>query len=597
MFALYYRKWPSLKARIIYFLYHSLLLLVSAGIVLVLAQPIHAQTVVFSDTFDVGFDKWEPTRDAAQYWTVENGQLHGTIPRGFTISELVPKDSYWNPDWKNIQYELDFLALSGVDKNISFHFENLQNWYELHFTAGGMEILRLQDGAVPWRAQRPTRLQNNVTYHITLVLNQDRIQVLIDNVLVFDEIDPTFNNTYGKIGLKAGTGSIAPTHIVIDNVTVTSLDAQNTLNIPRVAQNDPAWADDEYDTASVWSPENDSISSWGCALSSMVMVLTHHGITSFQDHTAITPKTLNAWLLQQPDGYIGQGLLNWLAVTRLTHQLSDLFQTPKLEFSFQNTNIRTQLADEFTLHQRPAIINIPGHFLVSEGIVPNTAPQDFYIKDPAYAHTQLSQHQTEPISLRLFTPSQTDLSYFLAIPPSTVSDLTISLAGQPQPTISTEETLSDFQQTNATSNQLVYLQKPANGDYSLSFSGQFGESYSFALLTYTQDGSVTVHTLVGTFGYLPEMYSLTYNKENTTSVLRSEYTLTSFSDELLIAYQESQLTSHFVWYELSRFISLIEKYPQQKSIIQNHSSAFIDTYHHSFTPESKTYFKAKMQSI
>lgn len=596
MFALYYKKVPILTPKTWLLLYKGVVWIVSLLCVLFLTEPAQAQTVVFSDSFELGYQKWEPTRDVGDLWSIHDGQLHGYVPLGFTISELVPKDAYWNSEWKNIRYELDFLALAGADKNISFHFENLNNWYEIHFNHGGMEILRVQDGAVPWKSQRPTTLQNNVQYHITLELNDGRVILYIDNELIFDEIDPSYNNNHGKIGLKVGTGSIAPTHIVVDNVQVTLLNTNNRLGVELVSQLDTEWASIEYDSASRWNPDDSTIGSWGCALSSMVMILDFHGITDFEDGNPITPATLNTWLNTQADGYIGDGLLNWLAVTRLTNQLSGTYQTPSLEFSLAVDEITQTLQTELQTALRPAIVQIPGHFLVADGMVPDTEVPDFYIQDPYYTYTQLSEHTTQPISLRLFTPSFTDLSYFLFTSnEASETEFALSKDTQSVPLIGTTSYLESELDASLTTQvtSLNYVQKPDSGRYTLTLTGPWAQPYEINLYTYSTTGESTVHKLTGIHSSGPTTYLLNYNKETGQSEIQLQNAAQSLQNDLNYLFENQEITSHFVWYELNRLVALMNVYASQKDQLKHEFDTYLLENTPTLSASAFTYLRTK----
>jgi len=84
-----------------------------------------------------------------------------------------------------------------------------------------------------------------------------------------------------------------------------------SLDVEYQSQIDPSWEHFEYDSASTWFASNLSIGKWGCALTSASMVLNY-----FSHPT--NPKLLNDWLLSQPDGFIRNGLVNWLAISRYT---------------------------------------------------------------------------------------------------------------------------------------------------------------------------------------------------------------------------------------------------------------------------------------
>jgi len=595
MVALYYRSVRTLTPKLTHFLRIFFQTLVFCTFLLFsFPKSIQAQTVVFADSFDSGFEKWEPTRDDGTFWSIHNEQLHGYVSDGYTISELIPNDASWNTDWHNIRYEFEYLSLSGADKNISFHFENLTNWYEIHFNSAGMEILRLQDGFVPWQAHRPTTLQNNVQYHITLELNEGQITLYVDDQIIFDDIDPTFTNNYGKVGLKVGTGSIAPTHIVIDNIVVSLLSDPHHLGVERVSQLDDAWSATEYDTAAEWAPEDPSIGAWGCALSSMVMILNYHDITQFADGTTITPETLNMWLTTQPDGYIGDGLLNWLAVTRLTNQISETYQTPNLEFNLINTDITTSLQTEIETHQRPAIVNIPGHFLVAEGVVPQSDPLDFYIQDPAYTYTQLSQHTDEPQSLRFFTPSFTDLSYFLITSES--SDATVEVANELQ-TFQLDQNysyLSTKDQSQSKETFLQYLAKPESGDYRITVTGSFGTSYHLQFFTYSLTGESTKHSLDGILSSQPTTYLLSFTKNSGLSEIVLQNDPDLLLSDVSYLFAEGEIASHFLWYELTRLLSLTKNYPNQKQLLKEEFVSLLIASKLSVSDQAFAYLQAKI---
>lgn len=90
--------------------------------------------------------------------------------------------------------------------------------------------------------------------------------------------------------------------------TSTSDTGSNT--VPLLKQTSEPWQGLEYDSASIWNPSNTSINTWGCALTSAAMVLQYYNYTKLPDGTALDPGTLNTWLKNQPDGYVGNGLVN-----------------------------------------------------------------------------------------------------------------------------------------------------------------------------------------------------------------------------------------------------------------------------------------------
>lgn len=359
-----------------------------------------ASTVLFTDDFSNGLDQWQQVRPQATAWQIRNEAAYIRIDQQFSISELVPRDDLWQSEWHNLRFELDYTPISGFDRNISFHFQDVNNWYELHFTDQTLHVLHLEQGVVAWSKSQPFQLLNGQTYHLELRLHDQTITVFINGQLISHQTDPTFSRDYGRIGLKAGTGASAPTEIIIDNVVVSEYSAAN-LGVALLKQTDQTWATDEYDSAAAWAPEA-GIDAWGCALTSLTMIFHHYGISRLPDGSALTPQTFNVWLKSQPDGYVGEGLVNWQAGLRLARHSHEQYGTPLLAYRKVVDDWQTALQSELTA-LRPAIIQLPGHFVVAEGIAA-THPLDFAIADPAFPHTRLNQHTQQAVSIRTFTP-------------------------------------------------------------------------------------------------------------------------------------------------------------------------------------------------
>lgn len=558
------------------------------------AHPIQAATV-FTENFSNGFEKWEPTRDDGSHWTIQDGKAVAEVLKPFTITELVPKDEYWNPAWKNITYTLEYTALAGVDKNISFHFENLSNWYELHFTNRGVELVRVQNGTVPWFVYQGASITNGGPHTISITLNEASISLTIDGLHLFTEVDPTFNGNYGKIGIKAGTGSISPTKIAIDNVTVETLENPK-LTVPHITQTNPKWSELEYDSATSWSSsEPPTIGRWGCAITSMVMLFHYYGLTQFPDGTPLTPASFNSWLLQQPDGYLPFGNINWLAATRLSKELSTQFGTPKLEFKRILVNSMAALVEEVTAG-RPPIVHIPNHFVVATGLVTTESgqPPDVYINDPGYEKEKLSQHQTTPLSLRTFTPSFTDLSYLLFVPES--SNLTLELSG-PQGLVSldTETEIYASLDTHTPKPTITTYEyaKPEKGTYALTITGGPLQEYSLMAYIYLEDGTVFIEELTGVLGVDGTTVTINYSKSDAPQVATPK--LPEITKALTALYTSNFLSSPFVRYELQRTLNLATIHPHSKNELLQEFLELLTYNPNAMTPEAEKYLAFLVQ--
>lgn len=196
------------------------------------------------------------------------------------------------------------------------------------------------------------------------------------------------------------------------------------LNLWPSAQTDPLWQDQILGhTGTTDQPQ--TIGEIGCALTSAAMIFNYYHYHTLPDGTTLDPDGLNQWLIKQKDGYVNKNLLNWQALTRLSTQLhqqyhlSDSQFFPKFEYKYvkdDTTAINWEvnyLNTGIHYYQEPLILEIPGHFLVSDGITPD---ETFQIKDPYYTTRHFQSDYPSgliPISFRRLVPSFTDQSYLI----------------------------------------------------------------------------------------------------------------------------------------------------------------------------------------
>lgn len=480
--------------------------------------------IVFSDDFSQGIDKWQAVRDDGTRWRVVDGMLRAEVIPAFTISELVPKDEYWSDQWQDIEYRVTITPQQGVDRNISFGWQDTRHWYEVHFNHNLFEVVQVKNNTVVWSSGRSFTMVNDQSYRLRIRFDDGLVQLWIDDTQVFSE----HNNLHyqpgpGKVGLKTTTGAVFPTRVTFDDVEVRvkPLDTDFRLSVPLLKQTHHSWVNLEYDTASRWSNQP-TIGRWGCALTSLVMVMQFYGLHTLPDGQLLTPASLNEWLKAQPDGYIGNGALNWLAGTRLTRLLSDTYFTPKLEYR-RHHSFDQSLARQELQHHRPIIFEVPGHFLVGTGITIDVS--DFYINDPAYLYTVLSQHQTPPVSMRTFYPSFTDLSYFMVVH---TPGLEVTLRDE------THQVVEDFdgfeeiiigegegptEQTPSLVQRL--LPKPNNGKYSLELMSSALTQFELELYVYDSQANPYQFKNQGWIGTTPVTLNITFDKEGDTSVQKT----------------------------------------------------------------------------
>lgn len=260
------------------------------------------------------------------------------------------------------------------------------------------------------------------------------------------------------------------------------------LNVPDYKQYDPAWKDEEYDHASSWvQATTNTIEHWGCALSSAAMVLKYHGWD-------VNPSTLNTWLKTQADGFIRNGLINWLAVSRYTRVSGPANGFDALEYTRYPGFNEAQLDIELAA-LRPVILAEPGHFVVAKG----KSDTSYAINDPGYSdRPTLASYSDTFSSLGSFIPSNTDLSYImLVINPEISVEIQdsngdpVSITDYLQEPIDNPFSTEDSGETV----RIVLIPKPTDGSYQLFLSGD-GE-YSLDWYLYDEQGEENAGTIGG----------------------------------------------------------------------------------------------------
>lgn len=504
---------------------------------------------IFEDDFSQGFEKWEVKRGDQSYWDIVDGKARVLVPSQSRITEMVPKDIFWtNAD--DILFEFDYYPLQGVDKNFGFNFIDDRNWYEFHYSYSTLELLKAKEGVGEFSKIITSSLQNNNFYRVKLFLQGDEIKLLVNDVEVMSEKDSLFLDGKGKISLKAGTGDAYPSEIFFDNVRVSTIDPPvetKELAVPYFTQKKP-WGGEEYDRASQYSwADPPTIQRWGCALTSMVMVLHFHGITTLPDGQPLNPRTLNAWLNTQPDGYLPQANLNWNAVTRLTRLIAESngLSTPKLEYRWKSRDDEA-LKAEINSNQ-PAIVKTENHFVTARGYVGDV----FSINDPYWPMKQtLAEYNNQYDDMRLFTPTQSDLSYLLFVIPEGNSIVVKKAVDQQELGLDSylEGGIADQGDPNAQqpTQQVTQLSQPEKGQYLIDVIGAAIPADQGKLYVYNKQGEVQIFPLSKS-GLDPVHFLLDFQNEGVSSF------------EPLIEEEEEE-------HDFDTFLRLLNQYWQQKEI-------------------------------
>ncbi len=322
-----------------YFIFKVIFL--SLLIVVSFPKALSAQTMLFSDNFEEDISsQWNVVKGNWSIQNIQSSNRFGLILSGAssTAEAQVGSDS-----WNNYEFSVDMLPIQGWDRNLFFRVGSersrisnldLPSGYALHMSPNWIDLQKWTPGLVsnPDILRVPVSWSNNTVRHFRIIVNNNNIKLFSynqnDSPTTSPIIDYTDNSASpflsGKIALVITTGAVFPSEVWFDNVVINSTPIENplpNLNVAYISQSDPLWASDIYDLANKWSVYP-YISRWGCALTSASMILNYHGFNT-------NPKNLNEWLKSQPDGYLTNGLLNWLAISRFSN-LNKTINAPAL---------------------------------------------------------------------------------------------------------------------------------------------------------------------------------------------------------------------------------------------------------------------------
>lgn len=288
------------------------------------------------------------------------------------------------------------------------------------------------------------------------------------------------------------------------------------LSVPLLKQTAEPWQSHEYDSATFWSPSSPTINAWGCAVTSAAMVFQYHGIKKLPDGTTLDPGTLNSWLKIQPDGYIRNGLVNWLSLSRLSRLAKSNnpnFSHDALEYRRKNGENKLQLTEDLQ-NRIPGILEEPGHFIVGKGISDAT----FLINDPFYSRTDLSSYSNTFHSLGRYVPSNTDLSYIMLVVNEGI-DISVSspsgeLIGESfiQQPLENDETHGDF---SGEALKIFYLPDPESNHYQIVLSSNSVKNYLLNVYLYDKDANVGVKQFSDVVGSQDkDSFKIGFNKDD-----------------------------------------------------------------------------------
>lgn len=429
--------------------------------------------------------------------------------------------------------------VAGTDKNLAFRYFSPDRWYDLKFDSANYSVGYQQ---LPHSGDYTSvifPLPNGNTYHIKVVVKAGQITTYINNSLVLDKIfDPvTEFSPEGILALQASVGEDPISEVYFDNIVVVGEDPtpSPTVNptttptasptasptatpsasptasptpsptatpspsatpvatnsaFPIFTQTNSSWSGAIYDSANLWNPLDPSFGRWGCAVTSAAMILKYYGISTLPNGLGTTPGNLNLWLKQTPGGYVGDGLLNWTMISKISQimRLTTPFGT-KLEYSWGPGSVPL-LTEELT-SGRPTILQATlGHFVTAYQM---GSANNIDIVDPYFPKTSLAQYGGTFVSMRKFAPSHTDLSHItLYLSGSADIDL-LKRDGRRvkelSPAVYTEELWGQpGNQRSGSTSQVMDLAKPDSGRYRIRISKNTPKKLKYTLILTTKDG-------------------------------------------------------------------------------------------------------------
>lgn len=484
---------------------------------------------IFQDNFDDGVaDGWNPLQPG---WVVSGGKYGALISSQNKIIHSVAGDI----TTPNYNIDLDITPIQGDDKNVTFRWSNNQNRYEVHFTGGLANI----GGPIPIPPV-PYPMLNGNTYHIKVALNGQNIKFYVGNTKLFDFDDPNYQFPgHEQMGLRIGTGSTAPSEVYFDNIVVSTNDANNNLNVPLFKQTDPLWGGLLYDSANLWAQNGETtISRWGCALTSAVMLLKYYHIDHLPDGTDINPHTLNDWFEANSKSYIENGYVNWLDISKLSHSAKSEnpdFQYDMLEFDPFVPATNSQLIQDVQ-NLQPDIIGVTNdsHFVITTG----TTSATLTINDPFFNKTSLSDYGNTFSSIKHFSPAHSDGSYIeLFVNPL----VTISVKdenGNSVGGVFTEQPLVDDigGESSGDAIKVYYVKKPATGKYYVTLSSLIDQSYHLESDLFDSNANDITNDFNGELddNKISDTYVINFNHDDVSSDSIFELTIASLVDDINI---------------------------------------------------------------
>lgn len=198
---------------------------------------------------------------------------------------------------------------------------------------------------------------------------------------------------------------------------------------PLFMQNDARWANVEYAKAADdrfrhHNSCGSTIAQCGCAMTSVVSVMSIFQVAVMPDGQTLTPEQYNNWLNQDArltdSGWVSRGYIYgnviWPAVNQLTAEIAAAIPgTQTVRYKSTGSGSEEQIRAELQAG-RPVVLEVPGHFVAAIGIDPDT--NEILINDPFYPERNTLAAYRGQVRRSVLFEASDDLSALVVTVPS-----------------------------------------------------------------------------------------------------------------------------------------------------------------------------------
>lgn len=471
----------------------------------------------------------------------------------------------------NVCASIDFNWSGGIPNNnwtnIILHStaNNFASAFQVRDDSGTQQRWVYYDGTGSINISGIITFDENQTHTLKACVNGTTITGYLDNILIFNHENNIYTGGYMGFASQITTS-------YLDNFTIEDmLTDPEALDVPDIKQTAAPWNSEVYDSANVWNPSDPTINAWGCALTSAVMILRFHGIEKMPDGlTDVDPGTVNTWLKGEIDGYIGNGLVNWLALSRLSKLAkgaNNITTFDALEYNRVEGNDTTQLTEDLN-NNIPNILEEPGHFIVAKGITQTS----FTINDPFFDERKtLASYSGTFLSAGRFVPSHTDLSYIMVVLDTNIQATLKNASNNPVGTTFIQNPIINPlnpSQKSSPAKRIIYLQKPATGLYDLILSSTTNTSYTAKIFLYDENGNVVSLNPSGVLSSTnTDTIKIDFHKNtNVNNTTKRTVTFQSTIDDIVTLRQLGQIKKEKLKTDLVTLMQKAEKITKEKKV-------------------------------